>query len=349
MVYYEISIEDIRNNVKTVMKTAGVPLWGVLKYDGYGIGTLNMAEILRAEGVTRFAVSDTKSLVALRKAGFTAEEILLLCPQPTDDEISAVIDNRGIFSVGTLEYAGRINAAAKIKGVTAQAHAAVDTGMGRFGFFPENYGDIKKLYTDFENIKVTGIFSHLSSAFLEKTDKALSQFAVFSDVLENLAKDGIDRGMAHLANSPGLFKFPEMRLDAVRAGSALVGRVSGVNAKENGLLRVGCLVVTVAEVKEYPKGSNIGYGSGFKVKKPFKGAVLSAGEWAGVPKRGIRQRLTGKYPTAVVNGKTVPVLCSSGEGHSVIDITGLDVSAGDIVRIDINPLSLNSTVEKHYI
>ena len=134
MVYYEISIEDIRNNVKTVMKTAGVPLWGVLKYDGYGIGTLNMAEILRAEGVTRFAVSDTKSLVALRKAGFTAEEILLLCPQPTDDEISAVIDNRGIFSVGTLEYAGRIN------GVTAQAHAAVDTGMGRFGFFRKTTG-----------------------------------------------------------------------------------------------------------------------------------------------------------------------------------------------------------------
>ncbi len=349
MVYYEIKTDDIKSNIKTVQQTAGVPVWGVLKYDGYGIGLLELARLLREEGVSRFAVSDCVSLVRLRDAGFTTEDVLLLSPQPTEEEIETVIDRRGIFSVGSLEYAERINEAAKRKKVCAYAHGAVDTGMGRFGFLPGNIGGIKKLYTDFECIKVTGIFSHLSSAFSQKTAAAKGQLESFRRVLGQLEQAEIDRGMAHIANSPALFRFPEMRLDAVRAGSALVGRVSGVNADSAGLKRVGCLVATIAEIKDYPKGSSIGYGGGFKVKNPFRGAILSAGQWAGIPSRGIRQTLTGKYPTAYVDGREAPIICASGEGHSVVDVTGLDVHAGDPVRIDINPLHLNSTVTKRYI
>lgn len=349
MVYYEIKTDDIKSNIKTVLQTAGVPVWGVLKYDGYGIGLIELARLLREEGVSRFAVSDCVSLTRLRGEGFEAEDILLLSPQPTEEEIETVIDSRGIFSVGSLEYAERINKAAEKRNVCAYAHAAVDTGMGRFGFFPGNIDGIKKLYTDFENIKVTGIFSHLSSAFSDKTEAAKGQLERFCHVLRQLENAGIDRGMAHIANSPALFRFPEMRLDAVRAGSALVGRVSGVNAGSVGLKRVGCLVATAAEIKDYPKGYNIGYGNGFKVKRPFRGAILSAGQWAGIPARGIRQTLTGKYPIAYAGGREAPIICASGEGHSVVDVTGLDVHVGDPVRIDINPLHLNSTVIKRFI
>lgn len=68
-------------------------------------------------------------------------------------------------------------------------------------------------------------------------------------------------------------------MDAVRVGSAILGRLSFKGSYN--LKRVGTLEATVDELRWLPKGHTCGYGAGWKAKKPTRIAVLpSAGTTA---------------------------------------------------------------------
>ena len=69
----------IKNNLSVIKdKADGAAVYGVLTGDGGGAGIVPMANILRDEGIGRFAVSEVSEAAALRHAGFVDEEILML-------------------------------------------------------------------------------------------------------------------------------------------------------------------------------------------------------------------------------------------------------------------------------
>lgn len=69
----------VKQNIRVVKRRAGgAAVYGVLSGDAGGAGIAEMAELLRAEGIGRFAVSEAEEAEALRKAGFVDEEILML-------------------------------------------------------------------------------------------------------------------------------------------------------------------------------------------------------------------------------------------------------------------------------
>ena len=345
---YQIRMEDIAHNIFVLKKQASVPVWGVIKLDGYGMGLLFMAGMLRAGGIDRFAVSTAEDLAALRRAGFTSQDILLLSPAVSDAEIQLTLTYNGIFSIGSLAMAERIEANAMVQGCRARAHIQIDSGLGRFGFLPEEYPLVRGLYHSPELLSIEGIYSHFSSAGDKRFTRL--QFERFSQVLRQLEADGIDRGMAHICNSPAIFAYPEMALDAVRAGSALVGRVAGFPPGANGLRPVGQLAAPVASVKTLPRGYHSGYGKHFALRRDTPAAVLPAGRWAGLPALGLRELLhISPRPSAVLCGQRVPYLGNPGENSVVLDARGLAVHPGDLAYFDISPLRLNAKVPKHYL
>ena len=346
MFTYEINAADIRHNIDTVLGRAEVPTWGVIKFDGYGMGLSFMAEMLSRCGVTRFALADAQDAKKLREDGFTDEEILLISPPGAERDIETALKYNCIFSVGSENLAERIVKTAEDMGQKARAHIKVDTGLGRYGFFQSEYEKIKKLYNYSETLSIEGIYSHFSGAYL-KTKKTMRQFEMFSGVLTKLEADGIDRGMAHIANSPALFRLDGVKLDAVRIGSALVGRVTGTTSAETGLKRAGILKGEVSEIRIFPKNHNIGYGNRIKVRRETKVAVLTVGKWHGLETKAIRLR---KIPiTVTINGAQYKSIGKLGDGNVSIDVTGSNVAVGDVVKIDINPLRLNRSVVREYI
>ena len=71
--------EAIRRNAAVIKEKAGAAaIYAVLTGDAHGAGLLEMAKLLREEGIGRFAVSEPSDAAALRKAGFVDEEILML-------------------------------------------------------------------------------------------------------------------------------------------------------------------------------------------------------------------------------------------------------------------------------
>ena len=74
------------------------------------------------------------------------------------------------------------------------------------------------------------------------------------DTVNELKNSGIDTGMLHICNSFAILKYPEMYLDAVRAGSILVGRVAGA-CKD--LRKIAFLETQIEEIRKIPEGTSV--------------------------------------------------------------------------------------------
>lgn len=349
MTEFEICSLDIRHNIKRIQQCAnGIPIWAVIKFDGYGTGMLYLANILRECGITNFAVSRAEDVEKLREAGFQDARILLICQPGSDDELRIALQNRAIFSVGSICFAKRLKRVCAELGAVAEAHVTVDTGMGRFGFLPKDYDAIQSLYLYNEEISFSGIYSHFYYAH-GNPRATKKQFKEFVKILHRLKSDGIDPGMAHICNSAATFRYPDMHLDAVRVGSAILGRICGMDSDQLGLKKIGTLKSDIAEVKFLPKGHQVGYGSRCQLDYDSDIAVVNAGRWAGTVEISRKNKILKHFPVVEINGTHTAMVCPPGMGHSIIDVTGLIVRRGDVVRMDLSPLKVNGYVKRIYV
>ncbi len=348
---YVVERDALIHNIQLLKQKAGdTPIWGVLKGNGYGIGELPLARILYDNGISRFAVTELKEAEILREGGFTDCPILMLRSTADPAEINTLLDLNVTLTVGSYETAVAINAIAAERAAMADVHLEIDTGMGRYGFLAEEMDKIISLYEYMKNLAVTGIYTHFHSAFCsEKATRA--QFAQFTQIVERLQKAGLETGMVHCCNSAAFLKYPEMHLDGVRLGSALLGRMP-FSTK---LQRVGHAEAVVEELRWIPKGHTVGYGAGWKAKERTRIAVVGLGWYNGFAAerqndlhrrrdslrgilRELRDLLFPRNLIVTVGGHKCKVLGHVGMVNTVVDVTDVECSLGDKVEAQINPL-----------
>ena len=259
-----------------------------------------------------------------------------------------------ILTVSSQNDAAVLNGVAETLGVQAQVHIKIDTGMGRYGFLPDELDQLLPIFKYMPGLHVTGIYTHLHSAFCNQK-ATIAQAEAFQGVLDKLHAEGCGTGMAHMLNSAGLLKYPEYAMDGVRVGSAILGRVS---VRGNwGLARIGECQATVEELRWLPKGHSCGYGAGWTAKKPTRVAVFSVGWYHGFGVemgndlfrfrdclrgilRNLKQMIFKKHLYVTVNGKKCRVLGHIGMLHTCVDVTNLPCAVGDTAVFDIKPLLL---------
>ena len=332
----------IRHNISAVKKRAGKSIiYAVLTADGYGAGLVELATLLRADGISHFAVTSVADAAKLRKAGFVEEEILMLRSTGDPEELGVLMDLNVVCTIGSYETGVALNALAEQRSTVAVAHVLVDTGMGLGGFLPSEPEKLLSAFRYLSNVAISGTYTQLTAA---KGD-VNGQMELFQSTLDTLHKAGLETGITHAAGSYVLMRSQGVQLDAVRVGSAFLGQCR--RRAGDGLKNAVHGEVTLDTVRWLPKGSTVGNYRPIRLKRPTRVAVFSAGTQNGFglePARRVgllRRLLAALLPrkrAVTCNGTKTRLLGGVGLMECAIDVTDLRCAPGDVVRFDINPL-----------
>lgn len=330
--WVEVNLTNLDYNIKQIQKKiAGREMIGVIKADAYGHGAVKVAEILRKNGCNTFAIATLHEAVVLRKAG-VKERIIVLGLTPdiywdtvVEYDITPVICNSA--------NASYLNQCARAKNKTVEVFIAVDTGMGRIGYLADdlNYAveDIKKIQS-LSNIKIMGMFSHMSTA--DAFDKTYSheQETKYNKFYETLKANGITMPLRTLANSASIMEIPSIYYDICRPGIILYGLYPSdeVDLNQLSIKPVMQVKANIVHLKDVPENFSVGYGRKFISSRPSKIATLALGYADGYP------RPYSKYGKVIINGVIAPICGNICMDQCMVDVTDVpDVKVGDEVIV----------------
>ncbi len=326
----EISLDAIDHNIE-VMKnrlTEGTSICAVIKADAYGHGALQIARRLGSNpAVWGFACATSDEAASLRRNGITKPVILLGYTFEECYEDILTYDLRPcLFDT---DSARRLSLAAQAAGKTVRVHLAVDTGMGRIGFFPDEAAareaeEISRL----PGLEIEGLFTHFARADEPSGEPAEIQFSKYEMFRKMLQERGIRPAVCHVSNSAALMRFRQMNLDLVRAGITLYGLMpSGEVASEMGdLMPVMTIRSHVSYVKTLPAGSPVSYGGTYVTGRETRIATIPVGYADGYP-RGLSNK-----GYVLIHGQKAPVTGRVCMDQFMVDVSGIPgVKTGDEV------------------
>ena len=329
----------LKNNISLVKEQAGASyIYANLSGDGYGAGAVPLAKLLRDEGIRRFCVDSADTAAALRKAGLVDEEILMLHSTSDREVLEKLSDLNVVCSVGTLEAGMALNALAESRATVIEAHLQIDCGMGFGGFPAEEPEKIVSVLRNLPNVAFSGVYTQLSSGRAMDT-----QLAAFQQAVDDIHAAGCETGLVHAAGSYAMLHSDLAHLDAVRAGSILLGRCA--RSRNDGLITVGYGETTVDSIRWLPRGHTLGNEKKVTLRKPARVAVLPVGyqHGFGVDRPAVTlweaiRRVLGRRKTVRVNGQKAKILGAVGATETLVDVTGLKCAEGDTAVFDLDPL-----------
>ncbi len=331
-VWAEINLSNLDYNIKNIKAKlgSGTKIIGVVKADGYGHGSVKVAEVLRANGVDTFAVSTLQEAIVLREAGATEQIISLSLTPNFYSNVLVEYDITPVIS--SLENARAISKTAAEVGKTVSGFIAADTGMGRIGYltWDENAVSEIKEISQLPNFKIAGLFSHMSTA--DSADKTFSrqQEQCFNEFYDKLIAAGIEIPMRTFANSASVMELPSVYFDAVRPGIILYGCYPSdeIDKSSLSLKPVMSVKATISHLKDVPAGFSVSYGREFISKRPSKIATIALGYADGYP------RPYAPKGEVIVNGVKAPLAGNICMDQCMIDVTDVpDVKVGDEVIV----------------
>ncbi len=352
---YVIDTAALANNIEVIRRRAGgARIYAVLKGDAYGTGIGEMSSFLVRSGIDSFAVTEPEEAEAIRRAGHESAEILLIRSTCDTEELRRALRAGAVCTAGSMASAQAIKAAADSLGVTAKVHIEIDTGMGRTGFLPDSIDEIKGVYAMGPGITVAGIYTHFHSAFCSDKD-TMAQCERFKLVVKALREGGYDTGTVHAANSSALFRCDYANFDAVRVGSALLGRLAFSSPDNCGLKRVGYIESGIDSIGWLKAGGTVGYAAGYRLKKAARVAIVPVGYYHGFCAnseqdlfrfrdcvRGVisnvKNMIFPKRIYVTVGSQKARVLGHVGMMHTAVDVTHIDCSPESRVILDANPI-----------
>ena len=327
-VWAEIDLDAIAYNTRNIKKLIGdKDLIAVVKANCYGHGVIGIIPTLLENGVSRFAVAMISEALEIRDNKITTPVMILgFTPLYLGEEL---INNNIEQTVYDLDYARELSKIALTLNKKAKIHIAIDTGMGRIGFLPneksiDNITEICSL----EGIEVIGIFTHFSTSDEKDKEYSHEQFTKMLSVMDTLKKRGIDIPLKHVANSGAIIDLPDTYLDAVRAGIILYGYYPSDEIDKNNLALKPALTLkaTITNVKTLEKDMYVSYGRTFKTSNETIVATIPVGYADGY------LRKLAENGKVIIKGEFAPIIGRICMDQFMIDVTNIpDVKIGDEV------------------
>jgi alanine racemase len=297
----------------------------MIKADAYGAGAVEIAKTLQDQRVDYLAVAVADEGVTLRKAGITAN-IMIMNPEVT--AFKTMFDYDLEPEVYSFRLLDALVKAARKEGITGwPVHIKFDTGMHRLGFDPVD--DIFKLIDRLKHqtaIIPRSVFSHFVGSDSDGFDEfSARQFALFEEGSQQLQAAFSHKILRHMDNSAGIEHFPERQMDMCRLGIGLYG----VDPRNNRMLStVSTLKTTILQMRHVPAGETVGYSRKGKIERDSVIAAIPIGY-----ADGLNRGLGNRRCYCLVNGQKAEYVGNICMDVAMIDVTDIPCVEGDQVEI----------------
>ena len=297
----------------------------MIKADGYGAGAVEIAKTLQDQRVDYLAVAVADEGVTLRKAGITAN-IMIMNPEMT--AFKTMFDYDLEPEVYSFRLMDALIKAARKEGITGwPVHIKFDTGMHRLGFDPVH--DIDELIDRLKHqnaIIPRSVFSHFVGSDSDGFDDfSAQQFALFDEGSRKLQSVFTHKILRHMDNSAGIEHFPERQMDMCRLGIGLYG----VDPRDNHILHtVSTLKTTNLQMRHVPAGETVGYSRKGKIERDSVIAAIPIGY-----ADGLNRHLGNRHGYCLVNGQKAEYVGNICMDVAMIDVTDIPCREGDQVEI----------------
>lgn len=305
----------------------------VLKANAYGLGVADYAKALAKAGCTMFGVAEPFEAIELKNAlslgrGRLVPEIQILS-SILPDEIPEMVRLGVILPVIDVPTAKLISAAAEKARTVAKVHFKLDTGMGRLGILAKDALAVMREVKKLPNLDCEGVFSHFPMAYDPKDPFTKRQIKLFKQIVAAAKKEGFTFKKVHISASDGINNFPETArkpFTVVRTGINLHGSFDPYGRKALKVEPVLSLKTRVAQVRELPAGTTLGYGRTWYLDKPTTVATISAGYADGLP-----LALTNRG-FVFIGGKRCKIIGRISMDYTTVDVSSVkNVKPGDEV------------------
>lgn len=302
----------------------------LVKANAYGAGAVEFSRVLERAGADYFAVATTGEGVELRQAGIMLPILVLNPGIDSFDEILAYKLEPALPDIESIRLMADKVSHSRLK--SYPVHIALDTGMHRLGFMSAEIDELLACLATLPQIKVKSIYTHLCVAdSLAESDNryTLNQLELFKKNAGIIEKALGYHPIWHALNTAGIERYPQYQFDMVRLGLGIYG-VDPVPDSTRDLKPVASLKVEVLQVKELKPGEGeIGYGRHGKIApEGTKIATIRIGY-----ADGINRHLGQGRASFLVNGKRARTIGNICMDACMLDVTGIDVKAGDEVTI----------------
>ena len=329
-VVVEVDIGALVRNYRRIAARAGAAkVMCVLKANAYGLGVGAYARALSKAGCTMFGVAEPFEALELLKCLRGAKADVQILSSVLPDEIPEMVRSGVILPVTDLASAKLISASAERSRKTARVHFKIDSGMGRLGILAYNALGVMEEVRRLPRLDCEGVFSHCPVASDPKDPYTKRQIARFRRLVDEASAHGFSFRRVHIAASDAINNFPEAArppFNVVRAGLDLHGSFDPNGRRALKVEPVLTLKARVAQVRELPAGTTLGYGRTWCLNAPTRVATISAGYADGLP------LALSNRGFVFVGGRRCKIVGRISMDYTTVDVSGVPgVKAGDEV------------------
>lgn len=303
-----IDTTAIAQNWRTLNKLSNGNAGAVVKANGYGLGVDIIVKTLLEEGVNTFFVATVSEALTVAKitqnatiyelSGFSCFEKIL------PNNIRPVINSYEQLKANT----------------HAEFALQFDTGMSRAGF------DLDQI-SHLTHLKPKLVMSHLACSDEPDHPMNLAQLGKFLKV-----NSAFPNTKASLSATGGILLGSQFHFDMTRPGIGIYGGAPFMEAKPT--IQVN---VPIINIREIPKGTQIGYGGTFTAQKAMRIATVLGGYADGI------SRALSNGASLFSNGTPCPILGRVSMDAMTIDISHINGQPASFELIgsnqDINDLA----------
>ncbi|ALI98789.1 bifunctional UDP-N-acetylmuramoyl-tripeptide:D-alanyl-D-alanine ligase/alanine racemase [Rufibacter tibetensis] len=325
----EVNLDALVHNLNyyRTKVPARVKIMVMVKAFAYGAGAYEIANLLQFQRVDYLAVAYADEGIALREHGITLP-IMVMNPSPDSFlKMRQYSLEPEIYSPDLLHRF--LDYFPKKSSKTPRIHLKLDTGMHRLGFNPSELEEALEVLDHMPHVRVQSVFSHLAGAdealYNDFSQEQITQFKQMATQVEKALGYSVTK---HILNSAGIVRFGEKAaFDMVRLGIGLYG-IESAGQEQGNLLTVGQLKTTVSQVKYIKAGETIGYSRRGIAATDKQTATIAIGYADGYDRR-----FGNGVGVVLINGQRAPIIGNVCMDMCMVDVTGLDVRAGDEVLV----------------